>query len=187
VAGAAARDARTSIGCRRFVPVRPAATAQRSLRRPHHSRWQIPIMRYTVVMTYLGACHCSAIGFTYDTALAPSAWPIRACACRFCRSHGAATTSDPAGAMQIVCRDPTQLLGYRFGLGTADFWLCRICGVYLGATTSDGRFGIINTNTLVDRSLPLSPAQAVSYDGETAGSRLARREQRWTPVRAAQG
>jgi 8-oxo-dGTP diphosphatase len=141
-------------------------------------------MRYTVVMTHLGTCHCGAIGFAYDTAVTPSAWPIRACACQFCRSHGAATTSDPAGAMQIVCRDPTQLAGYRFGLRTADFWLCRTCGVYLGATTIDGRFGIINTHAMADRTLALSPGHAVSYDGETAGSRIERREQRWTPVRA---
>jgi 8-oxo-dGTP diphosphatase len=135
------------------------------------------------LVTYLGACHCGAIGFAYETALAPSSWPIRACACQFCRSHGAATTSDPAGAMQLVCRDPDQLLAYRFGLGTADFWLCRGCGVYLAATTIDGRFGIINTHALADRSLPLASPGAVSYDGETAPSRISRREQRWTPVR----
>lgn len=135
-------------------------------------------------MIYLGACHCEAVGFRYETAIALAEWPMRACACRFCRTHGAATTSDPGGALELVYRDAAQLARYRFGLGTADFWLCRACGVYLGAATSDGRFGLINTNALVDRSVALSAPQTTSYDGETAAARMARRQQRWTPIRA---
>jgi hypothetical protein len=135
-------------------------------------------------MLYLGTCHCEAIGFTYETAIPPQAWPLRACACRFCRCHGAATTSDPHGALQLACRDVDQLLRYRFGLRTANFCVCRTCGVYLAAITIDGRFGIINTNALADRSLPLAAPLPMSYDGETASARTARREQRWTPVRA---
>ena len=72
---------------------------------------------------------------------------------------------------------------YRFGLRTADFLLCGACGVYLGAITTDGRFGIISTNALVDRPGQLPPVSAVSYDGETAATRLDRRAQLWTPVR----
>jgi hypothetical protein len=136
-------------------------------------------------MLYLGTCHCEAIGFTYETAIPPRAWPARACACRFCRCHGAATTSDPQGALQLACRDVGQLLRYRFGLRTADFCVCRSCGVYLAAITIDGRFGIINTNALVDRALPLAAPSPRSYDGETASARIGRREQRWTPVRAS--
>ena len=134
-------------------------------------------------MIYLGTCHCEAIGFAYETAVASEAWPLRACGCRFCRSHGAVTTSDPCGALELTRRDTDQLMRYRFGLRTADFWTCRTCGVYLGAVTSDGRFGIINTNALVDRPVQLSSPQPMSYDGETAAVRTARREQRWTPMR----
>lgn len=134
-------------------------------------------------MIYRGACHCEAIGYLYETEIAPVDWTMRACACRFCRMHGAATTSDPAGALELSSRDPAQLARYRFGLGVTDFWLCRTCGVYLGAATLDGRFGIINTHALTERSLPLPPPRALSYDGETASARTTRREQRWTPVR----
>ena len=134
-------------------------------------------------MLYRGACHCEAIGFTYETALAPEAWTMRACGCRFCRTHSAATTSDPEGALELIVRDPAQLNRYRFGLATADFWVCRACGVYLAAVTGDPQFGIINTHALIDRGLPLPLPQAVSYDGETPDGRLARRHQRWTPVR----
>lgn len=136
-------------------------------------------------MLYLGACHCEAIGFCFETALAPHAWSIRACACRFCRCHAAATTSDPHGALVLTYRDPARLVRYRFGLHTADFCLCASCGVYLAAVTIDGGFGIINTHALSDRSLTLPPPQPMSYDGETAAARNERRQQRWTPVRSA--
>jgi len=137
-----------------------------------------------MVMIYSGTCHCEAIGFQYETALAPDDWPMRACGCRFCRTHGAVTTSDPGGALELVCREPGQLMRYRFGLGTADFWVCRGCGVYLGAVTGDGRSGLINTHALVDRPATLPAPRTTSYDGETAAERLARRHQRWTPMRA---
>jgi len=136
-------------------------------------------------MIYPGACHCEAIGFAYETSLLPEAWTVRACGCRFCRTHGAATTSDPAGGLELVLRDPELLIRYRFGLATADFWLCRACGVYLGAATNDGRVGLINTNALIARPAPLPPPAPRSYDGETAAVRLARRHERWTPLRAA--
>lgn len=73
---------------------------------------------------------------------------------------------------------------YRFGQLTADFLVCRKCGVYLGAAinTKQGGYAIINTNAL--RPIPenLAAAVAVSYDNETADRRIARRAQRWTPV-----
>jgi hypothetical protein len=135
-------------------------------------------------MIYRGACHCESIGFVYETALAPEAWPMRACDCRFCRAHSAATTSDPQGALALVVKAPELLTRYRFGLRTADFWVCRACGVYLGAATADGRFGIINTHALIELAVQLPPPQARSYDGETSAERIARRHQRWTPLRA---
>jgi len=64
-------------------------------------------------MLYLGTCHCEAIGFTYETAMAPQAWPLRACACRFCRCHAAATTSDPQGTLQLVCTQERILKVFR--------------------------------------------------------------------------
>jgi hypothetical protein len=135
-------------------------------------------------MLYRGACHCEAIGFAYETALAPEAWTVRACGCRFCRAHAAATTSDPAGSLELFMRDPAQLSRYRFELATADFWVCRTCGVYLAAITGDPQFGIVNTHALLERGLPLPPPQTRAYDGETAEQRIARRHQRWTPARA---
>jgi len=85
--------------------------------------------------------------------------------------------------MALACGTPDHLIRYQFSLRTADFLLCRACGVYLGAITVDGRFGIINTNALVDRPAQLPPVATVSYDGESSTGRLDRRAERWTPVR----
>ena len=73
---------------------------------------------------------------------------------------------------------------YRFGLTTADFLVCRECGVYLGAQaqTARGAFGIINTRTLTPLPAELPPAVAADYGSEDATERLARRAQRWTPL-----
>jgi len=131
-----------------------------------------------------GTCHCGAIGYTYRTALAPADWPVRACQCSFCRAHSVLTTSDPAGSIEFFERNAGALNRYRFGQRTADFLLCRSCGVYVGAVidTPHGRFGIVNLHALRDRPQGLRPAEAMDYGRENADARIARRESRWTPV-----
>lgn len=137
-------------------------------------------------MLYLGRCHCGALGFEYDTRLEPAAWSIRACQCTFCRAHGALSTSDPQGSLAFRCDAPELLTRYRFGLRTADFLLCRNCGVFVGATiaTARGRYGILNVNTLAPIPAHLAQALRMSYEGESEADRTLRRDQRWTPVRA---
>ena len=133
-----------------------------------------------------GACHCSAIGFEYRSAASPDEWSVRACQCRFCRAHDALSVSDPAGELCFTAADPSKLQRYRFALGTADFLLCRNCGVYIGAAIEieNKHFGIINTHALVDGGDEIGAPQAMSYDGEDVAGRVGRREERWTPVTA---
>lgn len=135
---------------------------------------------------YRGACHCGAIGYTYRTALLPSDWSIRACQCSFCRAHDALSASDPGGELVFAATRSDCLQRYRFGLRTADFLLCRECGVYIGAVidTPVGRFGIINTHTLRAPPEDLPVTQPSHYDGEDTAARVDRRTERWTPVRS---
>jgi hypothetical protein len=135
-------------------------------------------------MIYPGSCHCGAVAFAYETRLAPAQWPVRACQCGFCRAHGVLTTSDPAGSLGFHFPEPAHLQRYRFGLRTADFLLCRRCGVYVGAVIAGarGRYGIINVNALAPLPPGLAPPRPVCYDGESPADRAQRREQRWTPV-----
>ena len=134
---------------------------------------------------YQGSCHCGAIGYRYQTKSAPERWSIRACQCRFCRAHDALSASDPSGSILFAVADEKLLNRYRFGLRTADFLLCRKCGVYIGALieTERGQFGIINTHALLNTPNSLAATAPVSYDTEDVARRVSRREKRWTPAK----
>jgi hypothetical protein len=73
---------------------------------------------------------------------------------------------------------------YRFGLGTADFLLCRNCGIYIGAAieSGNGRFGIINTHALSEIPADLAVAMPINYGSENTEGRVSRRGERWTPT-----
>lgn len=133
---------------------------------------------------YTGHCHCGAIGFRYVTTVPPAEWSVRACQCRFCRMHDALSTSDPEGELQFHFDDAGGLQRYRFGLRTADFLLCRDCGVYIGAVIETGgrRFGIVNTHALDEPPAGIAGVGTVSYDDEDVAGRIERRAERWTPV-----
>lgn len=135
-------------------------------------------------LSHEGLCHCRAVGFSYRTAIAPEAWPIRACQCTFCRSHGALSTSDPGGSLRFVAHVPGALNRYQFGRKTADFLLCRDCGVYLGAVMQSerGSFGIISVHVLHSLLDRLQEPERMYYDNEGLAERQARRESRWTPI-----
>ena len=64
--------------------------------------------------------------------------------------HAALSTSDPAGSLEFVEHVRGALHRYQFGRRTADFLLCRTCGVYIGAVLQSGpkSFGIINVRVL---------------------------------------
>ena len=131
-----------------------------------------------------GHCHCGALAFEFDTALEPSAWPVRACQCSFCRAHGAVYTSDPAGSVRFRHREPELISRYRFGHKTADFIFCGRCGGYLGAVTEEGgqALVVINIHALDPQPQGLPAAQPMSYEGEASDARNTRRVARWTPV-----
>jgi hypothetical protein len=84
----------------------------------------------------------------------------------------------------VKVRDANELSRYRWGLATADFLVCRRCGVYLGAVLSEGgrSWATLNVNAFDDQEPFRREAQAVSYEGETAAQRIARRKAAWTPA-----
>ena len=129
-----------------------------------------------------GRCHCGNILVEFDTALDPRVLPLRACACTFCRKHGARTTADPAGRMRI--RLAGEVMRYRWGLATADFLVCGKCGVYGAAVLTEGHlaWATVNTRILDDQAPFEREAASVDYEGETAQERIARRKLRWTPT-----
>jgi hypothetical protein len=137
---------------------------------------------------YLARCHCGTLTARYRTVLKPSLWPVRACQCSFCRSHGALMTSDPAGSLRFGSDNPQQVSYYCFGARTAQFLTCRKCGVYVGVMmqTDKGRFGVLNVLSLRPLMNDLPAAHPMDYEGETFGACVARRtghRWRWTAFR----
>ncbi|MFM9829678.1 MAG: hypothetical protein ACKVOB_13210 [Sphingomonas sp.] len=91
--------------------------------------------------------------------------------------------SDPSGELLIEFADERVICHYQFGLMTADFLICSTCGVYLAALdyNAETLIGVLNARTL-DRFGEFGMPQAVSFEGEDATERSARRLARWTPT-----
>ena len=129
-----------------------------------------------------GSCHCGALEVELETARAPEALPVRECQCTFCRKHGSRNTSDPQGHTRIVA-ERGALVRYRFALGTADFFICGRCGVYVACVLDDA-FSSINTRALdaADAARLTQAVQPMDFGGEDVAGRVDRRRKKWTPT-----
>ena len=132
-------------------------------------------------MLIQGQCHCGNISFELSTEVVESGISPRACDCSFCRIHGAKNWSDPNGKATIRIRDEQFLERYLFALKTAEFFICRTCGAYIGAVLSD-RDQMWSTLNLRLTPLHFLAESAVSYGAEQADDRVARRKDVWTPT-----
>lgn len=131
-----------------------------------------------------GSCHCGNISYVFDASQSAEALGLRACQCSFCRTHGARTTSDPNGSMRLEIRDRKKLQRYRFGLKTADFLICRACGVFVGALMAENGKSYITVNANTFKPPPAYDIIAVAknFGAEDVAGRKVRRAAMWTPV-----
>jgi hypothetical protein len=81
------------------------------------------------------------------------------------------------GLFEVWADDWLLVEAYRFGSRTADYLLCRRCGVYVGAVcdTEAGLRAVVNVNALDDRAAFVQAPATPDYDGETTEARLSRR------------
>ena len=135
-------------------------------------------------MRYAGRCHCGNIEVAFEPVQPASEFQLRGCGCTFCRRHGVSGVSDPGGKLEISLHDPAEVSRYRFGTRTADFLVCRTCGVFVAAVcTIEGLTnGVLNANVLGERTAFTRPLVRVDFDGESVEDRMARRRRSWTPV-----
>jgi hypothetical protein len=135
-------------------------------------------------MEHAGGCHCGNIHVRLRLSRSPQDTPLRACVCSFCRAHATRTLADTAGHFELTAGDWSLVEPYRFGSRTADYVVCRRCGVYVAAVceTPAGTRAVVNVNCLADRSAFTQPPSAPDYDGETDAARLARRAANWMPA-----
>jgi hypothetical protein len=131
-----------------------------------------------------GRCHCGNIAFLFTVLPEPQEIAARACSCTFCLKHGGVWASSPAGSLRIDVLDPVQVHRYAFATRTADFHVCRLCGVVpLATSVIDGReYAVVNIHSFEDVPEGLLRQSSASFDGEDEASRLARRARNWTPV-----
>jgi hypothetical protein len=140
-------------------------------------------------MTLRGSCHCGNLSLALETRRPPEELPVRACQCSFCRRHAGLSTSDPDGEARIAAREPGETSLYRFGMKSADFVICRRCGVYVAAVMREGdrTWAVLNLNALDDRARFTAAPQPMDYEGEDLAGRMARRKARWTPATFTMG
>jgi hypothetical protein len=132
-------------------------------------------------MLITGSCHCGNITFTLDWQPDPAEIPARACGCTFCTRHGGVWTSYAQGQLRVHERRPERVVRYTFGTKTAEFHVCSDCGIVPVVTSriENRVYAVVSVNAFdnVDaRSLKRIPA---SFDGESEGDRLARRQRNW--------
>ena len=135
-------------------------------------------------MDHSGGCHCGNIHVRLTLSRRPEDSALRACACSFCRAHNTRTVSDPAGLFELWADDWSSVEPYRFGSRTADYFVCRRCGVYVAAIceTASGTRAVVNVTCLADRASFTQIPAVSNYDGETAETRLSRRAVNWMPA-----
>ena len=135
-------------------------------------------------MEHVGGCHCGNIQVRLRLSRPAPENALRACACAFCRAHGTRTVSDPDGLFEVWAKDWPAIGPYRFGSRTADYLICRRCGVYVGAVcdTASGLRAVANVNSLANRDAFTGAPSTPDHEGEALRDRLARRERNWTPA-----
>jgi hypothetical protein len=132
---------------------------------------------------YGGTCHCRNLEVRLESDKAPSELPLRTDTCSFCNKHRAVYTSDPEGQAYLIATDASRVERYRFGTKTADFVICKTCGVFVAAYMPEPALAVVNVNVLGEQTVFLqNELMVVNLDAETLEQRMARRRARWTPV-----
>ncbi len=135
-------------------------------------------------MIYSGACHCGKLKASFKTQKTPQELGGRTCQCEFCRRVGAINISDPEGEV-VIDAMANNIIRYRFALRTADFLICKHCGVYVAAATGEGANirSTINVAGLRMAAFLGIEEAPMDYGTETTETRIARRAAKWTPTR----
>jgi hypothetical protein len=95
--------------------------------------------------------------------------------------HGARWTANAGAGLTIHCKDASLVEAYAFGTKTADFHVCKVCGVVACSTSRIERrlYAVVNVNTFDDFDASRLVIGDVNFDGEEEPARLARRAANW--------
>ena len=129
---------------------------------------------------YEGSCHCSNIIVTLHSDKMQNELAPRECACSFCQRHKGKYISDPKGILEINVKDQSLLNRYQFGHKTADFLICKNCGVFMAAVCeiNSNIHAVLNIRTMPDYKFS-GQSMTNDYDAEDKMDRLERRAKNW--------
>lgn len=132
-------------------------------------------------MAIQGQCHCGNL--EHHLLLPASDKAVVACICRcsFCRLHHPVWLGRPASHYHLRAEQPEMVSVYRLGNTTADYLICRHCGVVMGALTMmDGHWWAqVNLQTLVLPSDFSYDEEFWSPKSEEKQERYMRRSRSW--------
>ena len=128
-----------------------------------------------------GSCHCSNIRFDFYLPSEEPIIPIRACGCTFCQKHRGEWTSHPEGRLVAKLAEPEEVNRYQFGHGTADFYICKRCGVapFVVSTVNGSDRAVVNAHSFDNVPSEELVSSSTDFDGESVDGRLARRDRNW--------
>ncbi len=141
-------------------------------------------------MRITGKCHCGNMAIELDWKGDLAEIPARACGCSFCVKHGGVWTSNPSSRLAVTIRDASLVSKYAFGSRTATFHVCSRCGVVPLVTSEieNHVYAVVNVSVLENVDPSRLRRSAADFEGEDAGTRLARRKRNWiADVQIAEG
>ena len=77
--------------------------------------------------------------------------------------------------------DESSLSKYNFATGTADFYVCAVCGVvpFVVSKIEGEIYAVVNVNSFEDVSDVSLSGSSTDFEGEAVGDRLERRKRNW--------
>jgi hypothetical protein len=116
-----------------------------------------------------GQCHCGNVAYEFGVPAGVMELQGRACSCSFCVKHGAVYTSHPDGVLEVIIGSTDRVNRYLFGQNSAEFAICKGCGVIVYALCSiDGdEYAVVNVNTFEDVDTRDLTRVRTNFDGES--------------------
>lgn len=128
-----------------------------------------------------GKCHCGNVSYQLQWPGDGPDIPVRACDCTFCTKHSGVWTSHRDSELVATVQDESLVSKYRFGTGTAEFYVCARCGAvpFVTSVIDDQLYAVVNVNTFEGIDPSSLIRATTNFDGEDTGSRLERRKRNW--------
>jgi len=132
-------------------------------------------------VTITGGCHCENIRFSLEWPASTREIATRTCGCTFCRKHGGTWTSHRDAKLNAQAKDNALVSKYRFGTETADFYICKRCGVapFVVSRIDNNSYAVVNTNSFDPSDAYTFSNMSTDFDGEGTDDRLNRRQRNW--------